>query len=61
MDTKITALDEKVDTKIDALDEKIDSVKAELKSGIAHLDDKVELMNKYNERLLDLLHPTGQK
>ena len=47
--------------KITALDEKIDSIKSELKADIEHLNEKVDLMNKFNERLFNLIHPAGQK
>ena len=54
--------------KVDILEEKINSVKNELKADIGRLDErmnsldeKVDLMNKFNERLFNLIHPAGQK
>ena len=61
---KIDVIEERINstnTRIDALDEKIDSIKSELKADIEHLDEKVDLMNKFNERLFNLIHPAGQK
>ena len=50
-----------MDIKITALDEKIDSIKSELKADIEHLNEKVDLMNQFNERLFNPIHPAGQK
>ena len=57
-----------INTRIDALDEKIDSVKNELKADMGRLDEKitalsekVDYMNKFNERLFNLIYPAGQK
>jgi GTP-dependent phosphoenolpyruvate carboxykinase len=61
INTRIDALDEKMDIKITALDEKVDLIKSELKADIEHLNEKVDLMNKFNERLFNLIHPAGQK
>ena len=53
---------------IEHLSEKVDFTKSELKSDIGRLDEridslseKVDLMNKFNERLFNLIHPAGQK
>ena len=62
----------RLDEKIEHLDEKIDSFRNELKSDIVHLEnevkkdiehlnEKVDLMNKFNERLFNLVQPAGQK
>ena len=72
---KVDILEEKINstnTRIDALDEKIESTKNELKADIGRLndkidtkitalDEKIDLMNRFNERLFNLIHPTGQK
>ena len=71
----IAGLDKKIDSTkaelradIARLDDKIGSVKNELKADIGRLDErmdsldeKVDLMNKFNERLFNLIHPVGQK
>ena len=49
-----------MDIKITALDEKIDSIKSELKADIEHLNEKVDLMNQFNERLFTLYIPPGK-
>ena len=64
----ITHLETELKKDIEHLDEKVESTKSELKSDIGRLDEridslseKVDLMNKFNERLFNLIHPAGQK
>ena len=50
-----------IKNKIGILEERISSVNNELKADINRLDEKIDLMNKFNERLFNLIHPAGQK
>ena len=54
--------------KVDILEERIISVKNELKADMGRLDEKInsldekiDLMNKFNERLFNIIYPAGQK
>ena len=61
LDERINSLDEKIDTKITALNDKIDSLDNKIDTKITALSEKVDYMNKFNERLFNLIHPSGQK
>ena len=68
INTRIDALDEKIDTvrnelkaDINRLDNKIDSLDEKIDIKITALSEKVDYMNKFNERLFNLIHPAGQK
>ena len=54
INTRIDSLKNEMNAKIDALDDKIDYK-------IDALDEKMDIMNKYIERLFNLIHPAGQK
>ncbi len=64
----IAHLETELKQDIEHLSEKVDFTKSELKSDSGRLDEridslseKVDLMNKFNERLFNLIHPAGQK
>ena len=72
LDERMSSVKNELKSDIIRLDEKIDSFKNELKSDIVHLEsevkkdiehlnEKVDLMNKFNERLFNLVQPAGQK
>ena len=64
LEEKINSTNTRIDSleyKINSLDDKIDTIKNELKADIYRLDEKIDLMNRFNERLFNLIHPTGQK
>ena len=49
----------RLDEKIGSLDEKVDLIKSEFKSDINHLDEKMDYMNRFNEKLFNLIHPAS--
>ena len=72
LDERMSSVKNELKSDIIRLDEKIDSFRNELKSDISHLEsevkkeiehlnEKVDLMNKFNERLFNLVQPAGQK
>ncbi len=57
LEERINSIDKKLDYKIDSLKNEMD-VKFDAVNGkIDSINDKIDLMNKYNERLLDIIHP----
>ena len=57
----IIRLDEKIDSFRNELKSDISHLESEVKKDIEHLNEKVDLMNKFNERLFNLVQPAGQK
>ena len=59
--TIINSTNERIGSLRNELKADIAHLETELKQDIEHLSEKVDLMNKFNERLFNLLHPAGQK
>jgi chromosome segregation ATPase len=55
LDGKIDSLDEKIEINYKRLDEKIGSIDNKMDTKITALSEKVDYMNKTNERLFDII------
>ena len=68
LEGRIDSLDEKVDSvknelkaDIGRLDDRIDSLDEKMDTKITALSEKVDYMNRFNEKLFNLIHPVEQK
>ncbi len=61
LDDKVDLIKSELKSDIAHLDDKIDSLDKKVDTKITALSEKVDYMNKFNERLFDIIHPTAQK